>query len=147
MCTVHCDGTVGRNQHTEKISTAANHMLGFLSGTLYKCPQHLSEQSYKVIVTYRHSIAEWGGCFQRRLFVCQFVFLFVSTITLNDYETWQLVALYKNLAEFEFWGHGLYPWVSIPQNVAVCWVTTQKQSTNGCGHGSHSSEPCHHIRQ
>jgi len=48
-------------------------------------------------ITQRHSIAERGTCFQRRLFVCQFVFvcLFVNTITSErsnrqDDETWRL---------------------------------------------------------
>jgi len=33
------------------------------------------------VFTHRRSIAERGGCFQQRLFVCQFVCLFVNTIT------------------------------------------------------------------
>ena len=35
----------------------------------------------RIIFTHRRSIAERGGCFQRRLFVCQFVSMFFRTIT------------------------------------------------------------------
>jgi len=38
------------NQHIDQISAAANRMLGFLRRTLYRCPQHLKEKTYKVIV-------------------------------------------------------------------------------------------------
>jgi len=33
------------------------------------------------VFTHQHSTAERGGCFQRHLFVCQFICLFVNTIT------------------------------------------------------------------
>jgi len=33
------------------------------------------------LVSHWHSVAKWGGCFQRRLFICQSVCLFVRTIT------------------------------------------------------------------
>jgi len=44
------------------------------------------------IYTCRRSIAERDGCFQRRLFVCQFVCLFVNTITSERLNTvrWNL---------------------------------------------------------
>jgi len=32
-------------------------------------------------ITRRRSVAKRGGCFQRRLFICQFVYQFVCTIT------------------------------------------------------------------
>ena len=38
------------NQHIDQISAAANRMLGFLRCTLYRCPQHLKEKTYKAIV-------------------------------------------------------------------------------------------------
>jgi len=38
------------NQHIDQISAAANRMLGFLRRTLYRCPQHLKEKTYKTVV-------------------------------------------------------------------------------------------------
>jgi len=38
------------NQHIDQITAAANCMLGFLRRTLYRCPQHLKEKTYKAIV-------------------------------------------------------------------------------------------------
>ena len=55
-----------------------------------------------VVVTHRRSVAKRGGCFQRRLFVCQCVSVFVRTITserLNvGRSNWRLGTLYNNLA-------------------------------------------------
>jgi len=38
------------NRHIDQISAAANRMLGFLRRTLYRCPQHLKEKTYKAVV-------------------------------------------------------------------------------------------------
>jgi len=48
--------------------------------------------SIVTIITHRRSIAERGGCFQRRLFVCRFVCLFVNIITSErlNIERWNL---------------------------------------------------------
>ena len=93
------------------------------------------------IFTHLHSTAERGGCFQRRLFVCLFVSFFVNTLTSERLNVgwWNLAHCTKISPEFEFGGHGPYPWVPTPQNVAVCWVTTQT-STNGCGRGRRGSK-------
>jgi len=48
------------------------------------------------VITHRRSVAKRGGCFQRRLFVCQFVSVFVRTITserLNIYRMMKLGAV------------------------------------------------------
>jgi len=54
------------------------------------------------IFTHRRSTAEQGACFQRRLFICLSVCLFVNTITSERLNVgrWNLAvrALYKNLA-------------------------------------------------
>ena len=47
------------------------------------------------VFTHRRSTAERGGCFERRLFVCQHDNF--RTIERTDDETWQLGAMYKNL--------------------------------------------------
>jgi len=37
------------NQHIDQINAATIRMLGFLRRTLYRCPQHLKEKTYKAI--------------------------------------------------------------------------------------------------
>jgi len=42
-------------QHIGQISAAANRMMGFLRRTLYRCPQHLKEKTYKL-----SSVPSWN---------------------------------------------------------------------------------------
>ena len=60
-----------------------------------------------VIFTHRRSVAKRGGCFQRRMSVCQFVCLIVRTITsdrLNvGWWNWAVRCIVQKIApEFEF---------------------------------------------
>jgi len=88
----------------------------------------VEQASHCLLVTHRHSIGEQDGCFQWRLFVCLSVclFVFVNMITSQrlNIGRWNLVVkcivqksrLSSNLGV-------IGPWF---QNVAVCWVTAQK---------------------
>jgi len=63
------------------------------------CFRYCAPGEQASIVTHRRSIAERGGCFQRRLFVCQFVCQHDNfrTTKRRKGETRRIHAIYKNL--------------------------------------------------
>ena len=78
------------------------------------------EVANNVIFTQRRSAAKNAGCFQRRLFACVFVCLFVNTINAERVnigrQNMGIGALYKNLGRVRIWGYS--PLGAHPQNVA-----------------------------
>jgi len=92
----------------------------------------------KTIFINRCCMGERGGCFQWCLFVCLFVCQFiwqqvfvcvcvVCLLFINTISSERLNVGWRNLAvRCSVQKSRPHPWNPTPQNVAVCWVTTQK---------------------
>ena len=111
-------------------------------------PHQVSTSSrIATLVTYRRSMAERGGCFQRRLFVYLFVYQHDNfrTITRKMMKLGGCMHCTKKSHSSSNLGIRF-----LGPHIPKMWrfaESLRKRSTNGCGRGRRGSGPRHHIRQ